>query len=37
LLRVISAEGWNQFLASLQSLVDSGQGNPFTPEPATHA
>ena len=30
--------GWSQFLGSLQSLVETGQGQPFVAaEPATHA
>lgn len=34
----ICRDGWNQFLASLQSYVDSGHGAPFVaPEPAALA
>lgn len=28
----ICNDGWNQFLASLQRLVETGQGAPFTPD-----
>ena len=34
----VCRDGWNLFLASLQGLVDTGQGHPFvTTEPATQA
>lgn len=28
-------DGWTQFLGSLQALVETGQGAPFRPQPAT--